>query len=382
MTNWFTCALALVCTTASAMQITTSSTVSTSLYGVPWNADGLSNTPIGRSPNRMADYRFRAAHSGTITSIRIYLGFDKVSTNCIYNGYYAGGTGGKILIQLRSDDGSSDHRPTSSVLASHVITDPLACNAGVSSCTNSQRQFFFDEPASGIAAGTIYHLVFTNADSDPACNWTSIENLYNDVDTPSIQPAVSDTDFAELVKDVGDWQVSYDDTPILSVYYSDGTEDGQGFIWDGPGYNIEGNHSVRETFTPSGSSFDFSHVFVRLQVAGSPRPLTVQVETDSGMLIDSGTVGASSIDANGWAAVTFNSSHTLEAGQSYHLVLSAPSDSSSYYISEPLQAGSAYGFHPPNIFPDGYFEYSDDGSSWTGYAGWRTDFDLQFYFSP
>lgn len=351
------------------------------LYGVPWNGDGLSNTPIGRSYNRMADYRFRVSHTGTVTSVRLYLAFAKISTDCTYSGYYAGGTGGQILLQLETDDGTSNHFPSGNVLASHLITDPLACDPGTSSCTNSQRLYTFDTPAS-VSAGTLYHLVFSNTDSNETCNWTSNDNMYLSVNTPNMQPAVSDTDFSELIKDTGSWAISYSTTPIMDLVYSDGTHFGQGFIYKGNNFSIQGSSEVRETFTVSGSSVTFSKAYVRLRTTGSPSAATITVETSSGSVVASGSLSPSSITSKGWGSVDFGSNFTLTAGQSYNFVVSAPADSSNYYITWPLQAGTAYGFDPPNVFGDGHFQYTTNGSTWDDYSGSRTDFDLQFYLAP
>ena len=351
------------------------------LYGVPWNGDGLSNTPIGRSYNRMASYRFRASHSGEINSVRLYLAFAKISSDCTYSGYYAGGTGGKILLQLQTDDGTSNHLPSGNVLASYTITDPLACNPGKSSCTNSQRLYTFDSPAP-VTSGTLYHLVFSNTDANPSCNWTSNDNLYLTSNSPNMQPMVSDTDFAELIKDTGSWAISYSTTPIMDLVYSDGTHFGQGFMYKGHNFPIQGGNQVRETFTVSGSSVTFSKAYVRLQTVGSPGPATVTIQNSSGSTVASGTLSDSSLSAKGWGMVDFGSSSTLTAGEHYNFIVSAPADSSNYYTTWPLQAGTAYGISPPNDFSDGYFQDTTNGSTWQDYSSSRTDFDLQFYVAP
>ena len=349
------------------------------IYGVPWNANGLSNTPIGRSYNRMASYRFLAPHSGSATAVRLYLAFSKISTDCTYSGYYAGGTGGQILMQLETDDGTSNHFPSGKVLSSYLITNPLACNPGTSTCTNSQRLFTFPTPAT-LSAGTLYHLVFSNTDSNQTCNWTSVDNLYLPANSPDMQPAMSDADFGELIKDTGAWAASYSTTPIMDLVYSDGTHFGQGFMYKGNNFSIQGSSQVRETFTVSGSSVTFSKAYVRLQTVGSPGPVTVTVETSSGSTVASGSVA--SLDSKGWGSVDFGSNFTLTAGQSYNFVVSADADSSNYYSTWPMQAGTAYGFDPPNVFGDGYFQYTTNGSTWQDYNSSRTDFDLQFYVAP
>lgn len=355
-----------------------------SFYGVPWNGDGLDNTPIGRAYNRMADYRFMATHSGTVTAVRIYLAFAKVSTNCTYSGYYAGGTGGKILVQLETDNGSSSHLPSGKALTSFEITNPLECKSGTSSypnCTNSQRLYKFSAPVT-LAAGTFYHLVFSDVDSNESCNWTSVDNLYEATNTSDIQPAVSDLDFSELIKDnyTGGWQISDATTPIMDLHYSDGTHFGQGFMWVNPGYGIYGSDQVRELFVAKQSG-TYTKVYVRATKLGLPSALKVTV-WDNGGVLASGTV--SSFDSKGWGEASLSSTVSLVAGQDYSIRLLYPSgNSSDGYKARPLQAGTAYGFYAPDEFPEGYFQYSTNGgSTWYDYPSNRTDFDLQVYLAP
>lgn len=354
------------------------------IYVVPWNADGLSNTPIGRSYNRMADYRFLATHSGTATAVRLYLAFAKVSTNCTYSGYYAGGTGGKIVLQLETDNGSSSHLPSGKVLASHEITNPLECNNGTSAypnCTNSQRLYQFSTSVT-LAAGTLYHLVVSNIDSNQSCNWTSTDNLYDAANTSNIQPAVSDLDFSELIKDnyTGGWQISDSTTPIMDLVYSDGTHFGQGYMYVNPGYGVYGSDQVRELFVAKQSG-SYTKVYVRASKIGLPSALEVTV-WDNGGRVATGSV--SSFDSKGWGEASLSATASLVAGQAYSIRLLYPSgNSSDGYKARPMQAGTAYGFAAPDEFPEGHFQYSaNGGSTWYNYPTNRTDFDLQLYLAP
>ena len=149
-------------------------------YGPQINLDGLYNTWTGRGTNGRVDYRFRAktSASGYSFAVRIYLAFNHLSTSCgVYSGSYAGGTGGTLLIQLETDDGTSAHLPSGTVLASYSVTNPIQCNNGTSypNCTNSQRLFTLS-PTVNLTSGTLYHIVFTDTDPSPTCNWVSVDN--------------------------------------------------------------------------------------------------------------------------------------------------------------------------------------------------------------
>ncbi len=64
-------------------------------------------------------------------------------------------------------------------------------------------------------------------------------------------------------------------------------------------------------------------------------------------------------------------------------MLEAPA--SSVYQAYPIRKGLAYQFKPTTFFPDGYAQFTTDGTSWAGWTQWavtnRTDGDLQFYFT-
>ena len=87
-------------------------------YGCPWNADGLANLEIGKQQGRRISFRFRAEHSGELESAALYLVFRAL-------GYYHG-DGGQVLLELQTDDGTPEHRPSGTVVASSLVQDPMA----------------------------------------------------------------------------------------------------------------------------------------------------------------------------------------------------------------------------------------------------------------
>src|SRR5207237_608309 len=77
------------------------------------NADTLGNTQIGGTNNSSTSktsYRFRAGQSANLTSIRVYF--------VTGHSGYSGGTGGKIEVTLQTDDGTTNHAPSGTILAS------------------------------------------------------------------------------------------------------------------------------------------------------------------------------------------------------------------------------------------------------------------------
>lgn len=319
-----------------------------SFYGVPWAADGMSNTPVGRAYHQAADYRFRADHTGSVTAVRIYLVFSKISKTCgSYYGYYAGGNGGRLKLSLQNDDGTANHLPTGIVLASTVITNPLACNPGVSSCTNSERLMQLSS-AVPVVSGQLYHLVQEDVDASPSCNWVSNDNLYLSVGTPNMQPKVSDVDLAELIKtDSSGWNISYINTPIYELLYSDGYRAGQGFMeaWMTAS-------SGTEYMVPSVSG-TYSKAILR-STSGSG---SAKAYDSSGKLLATATF--TSFNAKRWGSAAWSAPLTLTAGKTYSFVLTG----GLRILEDPAI------FQTPNTMP---------GEIWWSY-GSNKNFKAQFY---
>jgi len=342
-------------------------------YGSGINADALNNIRVGPIP--AVSYRFMANHTGTLSQLHFYL-----IVNSSKSGYNAG-TGGTLLVQLETDDGSSAHNPSGVALGSATIAQPSASFPVVAL-----------SPAPQVVAGNLYHVVFTNLDPNPTANYVSVDDLYMYTPLTPMQPAFPDTNWATLIDYNNAWSVYRYNTPILEADFADGSSMGCGYmeVWVGVPEPISGNEAVREQFTVSGASTAISSVSIRVARTSGSDDLTVRLEQAGGAVVDEGTIPASAIPLSSasdpdyvWATYSLSSLQTLLAGQGYHLVLEAPS--SSVYQAYPIRKGSAYQLKPTSFFPDGYAQFTTDGSSWAGWTQWgvtnRSDGDLQFYFT-
>ena len=232
--------------------------------------------------------------------------------------------------------------------------------------------------------------MFTNVDPTPTINYLSVDTLYLAKPSTPAQPSISDVDAAELLGGpAGTWTPRKGYTPILELDYQDGWSEFIGYmeVWVGAPQSISGSSAVRETITVTGAQKSVSSASIRVARTSGSDPLIVRLENGDGTVIEQGEVPASSIPLTSpvsyaWATFTFSSAHTLLAGQSYHLQISAASTSS--YQAYPIRKGVAYGFQKTTYFPDGYAQFNQNGS-WVGWTQWgvsnRTDSDLQFYFS-
>lgn len=350
----------------------TTTSIPTQFYGAGRGADSLANCTVGPYGFVIA-YRFVAQHTAALTKVRFYIIPDHPG--------YAGGDAGSLKVAIETDDGTSAHNPSGTVIATGELASPLAV-------TGPARDFpliTFSSPAN-LTAGHIYHVLFTNTDPNPSVNFLSVDELYYKQATSPNQPTVSDMASSVLRLRNGSWQKVAGYSPIFQLFFSNGDYQGYGYV---EAYVIapeiiSGSKEVRETFTVSGGSRSVSSLGIRLARVSGTGNLTVRLENSAGTLIEQGYVSASSFPAAGsdvWVRYNFASSKTLASGQSYHVVLEAPS--SSEYEAYPLEKGTAYGFDKLTYFPDGYAQFNP-GTGWVGWSIWgvnnRLDSDLQFYF--
>ncbi len=345
-------------------------------YGPGIGSDGLANTVVGGISGNIVSYRFRAGHTGTLQQIHVYL----------IQGHagYASGTGGQLQVTVNADDGTPAHNPSSTVLASYLLTNPTLATPSI-----YFPIFAFSVPAS-LVAGQLYHIVFTNVDPNPTANYLSVDTFYYIVPPTPAQPTISDVDWAELLGGPsGNWAPRTGYTPILELDYQDGFSEGNGYMegWVGAPENISGLAEARETITVSPAQEAVSSASIRIERVSGSDPLVVLLENGDGTVIEQGQIFADSIPLTSpasyvWATYTFATPHALAGGQTYHLQFSAAATSTFQVF--PIRKGPAYGFQSSTYFPDGYAEFNPAGT-WTGWTQWgvtnRTDGDLQFYFS-
>lgn len=368
--------------TGSGTGSTSGGSTPTGLYGSAVNSDALSNIRIGPYGLK-ASYRFMAEHTGTVSDMRVYLIAVTPKPG------YEAGTGGKLLIQLQTDDGTPQHDPSGTTLASFEITNPQA---------GTPEQYSFPtivfSPAPELQAGTLYHLVFSNVDANPSVNYVSVDNLWMAHPTSPMQPMSSDENLAVLQKYSGEsWSVDKTVTPILDVDFSDGSSFGCGYmeVWSGVPEPIGGTNAVRETFKVSGGDKLVSEVSLRVARISGSGALTMKLTQSDGKIVESDSIPASELTLSAsstsatyqWVTFKFTALRSLFSGDGYNLEFDAPAGT--VYQAFPVRKGTGQGFKTGAYFHDGYAEFNS-GSGWAGWTQWgvtnRTDGDLQFYFGP
>jgi MYXO-CTERM domain-containing protein len=350
------------------------------LFGSALRGDSLGNAPL--APNtyggQVGSYRFKPNITGEVVGFTYY--------NQVNGGGYSAGTGGNILYELRTDDGTNNHWPSTTVLASTLKVGAMSLGF--------YPKIAFGSPGH-VEAGKIYHLVFTNQHSDPTNNFVSLNCMHNFAGLKSgvnMDVGISDEALAVLTKNTpGDtvWEHNTQRTPIFNIFYADGSAFGQGYYsaisgWDA---TITATDKVRQTFTVHGVSRTVSDVAIRVQRKSGD--LNVRLEKKDGTLVEEGVISGSTWtpDASfqgyemGWVKFTFQSLHVLEHGQGYNLVLSSANGS---YLTYGLLKGTMYNWSSETDFFDGHAQYSQNSTSWQdyNYGGNSTEqVDLQFYFT-
>ncbi|WP_316414116.1 hypothetical protein [Mesoterricola silvestris] len=344
-------------------------------YGSGFSADSLANTVVGGPSANVVSYRFQARYTSPLEGFRIF--FIWSSTKVGYNA----GLGGTIRVDLLADDGTAAHQPSGPALASTSYGNIIPQN-------NFYPKLTFPSPVA-LKGGGLYHLVFTNIDSDPVGNYISLDTLYTNAQTAPMQPVIADANFAVLFRPAGGaWRVRQGYTPTLELDYATGSQ-GNGYmeVWSSNPKTISGAASVRETFKVTGPSRDFSRVKLRLARTAGTGPLTVRVEEADGTPVDQVDLPASGFPqgVQAWATAVFPLSHVLNSGVAYHLVLSSPAGTT--YAAFPLRKGLDKGFSTSTVFPDGHAQFTTTGAAgWQGWDMWGTPnltfSDLQFAFVP
>lgn len=352
---------------------------STGIYGSGIGSYSLAQTTLGYTGPLKMSFRFRAAVTSALTVCKVYL------QGATTGGGYGGGTCGTARFTVQTDDGTSNHFPSGTVLATvdYVHQD-----------NDADFPVTFSSPPS-LTAGTLYHLVCQNVDASPTVNYFSLNHLIQNSGSP--QPIIADLDWASMYWDSdGYWVPRTGFTPILDVGYSSGFHQGMGYMEMRYGSNKgtigagNANQMLRELFTVSGGSRVITGAAIRVMQDGSgTSPLTVGLYTGGGSLIDSFTVAASAIpdgtlsanptgEAGAWVSGSFSTTHTLSNGTQYFLRFSTAADTT--YYSFPIRRGNgSYNYDVATVFADGLCQQTTDGSTWVA-AGGASDNDLQFYF--
>lgn len=336
----------------------------TSIVGAGWTADSLSNIEVGRFLGRAVSYRFRALHSGTVESVRVYFIFRTLCDGC-----YANGDGGQVLVRLVEDDGTADHFPGSGTLASVLVTDPMK---------QWNRLLTFDHRAV-LESGKLYHIVFANPLPNARQDYVSIDDLYARSPSDDLQPSGQDSQLTVLFKSTGTsrWEPKPQHVPIFSLNFNDGHHEGQGYIdVRRNAIVVADGQLVRESFAFSDSDHSFRNAAVRFQALDGSGEAELQLNDSDGRTLASQRVELKDAgDSPKWKTLELATPLVLTKGTQYAITVIAHNGAK--LTISPLQKGSGYGFDPETMFTGGHCE-SKILRAWVPCLG-RTDLDIPFF---
>ena len=336
----------------------------TDTFGAGWATDSLANVEIGRFLGRVVSYRFRASHTGTFSAIELFLAFRTICDGC-----YANGNGGTIQLQVQTDDGTSAHLPSGTVLGSTIINNPML---------QWNRVLTFAQPVS-LQSGSLYHMVFTNLAADPVHNYISLDTLYLTAGGTNLQPAANTIDLAVLVKldSKNPLLLNSHDVPIFSIFYDDGYRQGQIYIdVKHNAITVAPGFQVAEAFVVQDTNRLVSTLAIRLDPLVTQGDVNVVLNNAYGQPLAAGTINLSTATqySYNWFSISFPEVMLMKGG-SYSIVLS-PENGAQFYLS-PIQQGGIYGFQWENFYTSQC--QVPNGTKWGGCLG-RTDLDIPFYF--
>jgi len=367
--------------------------------GNPVSMTSLANYPIGQNRDWRVSIRFKSDYSGSLARFKLFWKYNATG--------YSAGDGGNIRITLRSDDGTTNHNPSATILATTTFSPNIKSGVDV-----RFKDLSFPT-APSIEKGTIYHLHFENVHSDKSNNWISINNVYNRLRSQSIlQPTEDPSEWALLNRlgPNGTWKISPGYCPILALGISQAggnTPDvyqGNGYMefWGASsnGVRVGGSTLLRQTFKAT-QSLTVGGISVNAGRYSGTGALEVELLSSTGTVLGSGYIssdnfpnatsstncpgGISGDKCHVWGFAKFDTPPSVVAGQSYFVRISAPSGSE-YRFNFPRDGSIKYGW-PEGTVVSGRAEKSTTrGSTWTGITYWgvsnRSDADLEFFLEP
>jgi hypothetical protein len=375
-TSWMALSLALLSTAILHAQISP-----TNYYGSGIKMDALANIRVSGpvSGYSMISYRFRATQNAVLTSVKPYLiNYASAGTG------YAKGDGGDMRLELREDDDTYEHLPSSTVLATVTYEDAMHADS-----SDFAHTFTFPSSPS-VTAGKIYHLVWTNTDPDPANNYISLNFAWYTPGQNPAQPTMRPEDFAALAFDGTQWtelvppETTGSYIPIVSIAYGNGLTQGLGYYQISVRRTIGGTLAVRVVIDVTGSDRTVSRVSVRAKRLSGTADLRIELQDSAGATLRNCYVPDSLFpqDVDTYVTCPYTAALTLQAGSRYYLVLQASSGTTYDALALTNGAESTPNYGDETTFPDGHAEYKS-GSSWTAWDGNNDNlfYDLQFYFT-
>lgn len=360
------------------------------IYGAGIVEDTKSNLRIGLPNNVKVSHRFRATQSSALNSVRLIIRKATANTG------YSKGSNVTLELTVHADDGTANHRPSGTPLATTTYFMASATDFNTGQITAA---ITFGSPAT-LTAGGLYHLVVENTTTDFTNNYVSLNYIYSfsAMGTPR-HPAFSD-DFALMGTDPTEsgastsFTVMPKYTPVIDIIYANGLHDGQRYVQgdtaSSAGYAVVNNttHMARERIIVSGGDKVVTGVYLRCSKVSGSDALILTLQNSGGSTIDSVSVAAAGVptlavpteaDMGEFVGGTFASPQTLTSGSTYYLRASTASGTT--YSVPAMLTEDATGTMDSWAFTDGTAQKTTDGTNWTALISGGYDQNCQLYFT-
>lgn len=376
---------------------------------LPWGGVMYGNPVAGDNPGFIgkygyqASYRFRAYHTGTVKKINVNNRTYNIVDGKKYKdgaecdkwiaGAYHTGDGGRILVEIRTDDGTG--KPSNTVLARATEeyrpvpnNAPLICTGSNGmkhyasrSGMNHTKTVKLDRTVK-ITAGAVYHIVLNQ--TQPSTGRIAADgmlifnrpNLHGGPFFGNVWTILQRDSASQAWKDRSD-ERDVTLMPKFALFYDDGTI-------AGPNYNpigvlgtvlgksiyVGGARRIRQVFTVHDQDFTITGVWVRAgKIRETNDPLKVEVKRNT-TVIASGTIPASAYRVStsnmrdgvaDWAYVRFNDPVVIRKGTKYSLEISA--SSGPYAVLFNAEGGEDYGKFGNWSGGEDRAEYSTNGGN-------------------
>lgn len=339
------------------------------------------------------------------------VGNDPKRGGYMLNNSYSVGNGGLQEVTLQTDDGTSKHNPSGTVIAKAKPYIPFDLPA-------KQWVIIDFESPGNVVAGQIYHLVYENLNPPPNLSGLSGSeaqrapsdkgaiSLDGTTDGYAIDPSERHGPFlrnypATRIKtsESSTWK-STDVTSWYSIVYTDDVEVGETYAhFQGAGayrYRVDGNKQLRQEFTWDYPNITVDRIATRFghDSDANGRSMSVVIKNQS-----LSTIATTSVPYDSELKDAAKSSNTSTSRQTRHSVgsLSSPVQlvtGQKYYVEYSAASGARYVMAPAietnrkhgnsdrNLWGAGAAKQSEDnGSSWKNLDAFP-DSDLPMYFIP
>ncbi len=347
--------------------------------------DNLWNLDLNSS-DRRASYRFRSLFSAHLAAARIYWSDGSG---------YAGGNGGVIRVDVLPDNGSGFPNEGAAPLATFTrIPGNLSMSGGTYS--NGDHRFSSDAFTSTTAlqAGSLYHFMGRNLDSNPTVNWSSFDGQCVNMANGKPVPYGDLSDWSALHKLSGswkDWGVTGSGTgnvgrtvPIMQLTFAGGGVQGNGNMESG---NVDAPafvrlrksgsaNPIRERFAPTqartfkGFSYRTAKVSgsggLRVEFWANGQKATELVIPDTGNNFATTSTILSSQGVLRWVEAEIPVPVTFSPGQTNYILIVA--EGSSVWAHAPSRNMREWGWISPAVFTESYAEHYQ--GSWIGTRFW------------